>query len=166
MERDTDQTETNPPIEKTKKKQRFRGKGRKAIARINAIEKEMEEVVIKENFNGPICSCNRTKCLQMYCECFSAGFYCGVQCNCMCCHNTEENEGLVRKKRAYVKKRNFAAFDEVKKDKRQDSCTCTKSNCIQGYCVCYINGKVCDPAKCKCTGCKNDKVIEKDENKI
>ena len=100
------------------KKQRYRGKGRKAVARINAIEKEMEDVVIKENLNGSICSCSRTKCLQMYCECFSAGFYCGLQCNCTCCHNTEENQAEVRKTRAYVKKRNIHAFDDVKKEKR------------------------------------------------
>ncbi|KAF4399681.1 hypothetical protein G4B88_022764 [Cannabis sativa] len=49
-----------------------------------------------EEDNGPQehqgqCRCKLTKCLKMYCECFSSGFYCNG-CNCIDCHNNIKNE--------------------------------------------------------------------------
>ena len=45
-------------------------------------------------------------------------------------------------------------------------CTCTKTNCIKKYCLCYANGKFCKG--CECINClntpKNKK--EREENKI
>ncbi|EUB56013.1 hypothetical protein EGR_09138 [Echinococcus granulosus] len=34
-----------------------------------------------------ICSCSRSKCLKLYCECFAAGRACGDSCNCRHCYN-------------------------------------------------------------------------------
>jgi len=36
-----------------------------------------------------ICNCKKTKCLKLYCDCFAAGEFCGVECNCTECSNAE-----------------------------------------------------------------------------
>lgn len=38
--------------------------------------------------------------------------------------------------------------------KGQLRCTCTRTNCLKKYCVCYAEGEACGPG-CWCTGCKN-----------
>ena len=38
--------------------------------------------------NKPCCSCNKTKCIKKYCECFANNKLC-TNCLCMDCHNKE-----------------------------------------------------------------------------
>jgi len=57
------------------------------------------------------CSCQRTKCLKLYCECFSAGKTCLPSdgsseegtCNCRDCGNTPSDIGSVQRQAAIVK---------------------------------------------------------------
>lgn len=35
------------------------------------------------------CNCKKTKCVKLYCECFSAGELCGNECKCLECFNNE-----------------------------------------------------------------------------
>ena len=37
------------------------------------------------------CTCPKSKCLKLYCECFSLGEYCN-NCNCSNCHNNSQSE--------------------------------------------------------------------------
>ena len=37
------------------------------------------------------CNCKNSKCLKLYCECFSLGEYCN-NCNCVNCHNNALSE--------------------------------------------------------------------------
>lgn len=37
------------------------------------------------------CNCKNSRCLKLYCECFSLGEYC-INCNCMNCHNNSQTE--------------------------------------------------------------------------
>lgn len=39
------------------------------------------------------CSCPKSKCLKLYCECMSKGRYCNDDCVCKDCHNTTEYDG-------------------------------------------------------------------------
>jgi hypothetical protein len=39
----------------------------------------------------PACNCKKSRCLKMYCDCFTQGVYC-YGCNCAGCCNTEEKE--------------------------------------------------------------------------
>ena len=38
--------------------------------------------VRKKYYQSRNCSCKQSKCLQLYCECFSAGIYCKPTCKC------------------------------------------------------------------------------------
>merc|ERR1711977_564970 len=47
------------------------------------------------------CSCKKSKCLKLYCECFSAGVLCDIGCKCTDCSNTADNVAARRKAVAY-----------------------------------------------------------------
>ncbi len=55
------------------------------------------------------CNCKHSKCLKLYCECFSSGEYC-KNCNCMCCNNNKDNELVRRESVALILERNPNAF--------------------------------------------------------
>lgn len=96
------------------------------------------------------CSCSKSKCLKMYCECFKSGTICGPDCNCNGCKNTTENiESIRRLKEQFkpkIKTNNINSKDEA--------CTCRHSLCANNYCPCHKLGKTCGP-KCQCFSCEN-----------
>lgn len=112
-----------------------------------------------------MCNCKKTKCLKLYCDCFSVGELCGTECKCVECCNNEitlncRNEAIEK-----ILERNPFAFnvksEEAKKLKKDFNslqtpicCNCRKSNCMKKYCYCYQSGLKCTEL-CKCTECKN-----------
>lgn len=55
------------------------------------------------------CSCKRSKCLKLYCECFAAGQRCNG-CGCTDCQNVVGNEKAIENAENAIKARNPAAF--------------------------------------------------------
>ena len=48
-----------------------------------------EKVKIKWIPEIKFCNCKKTKCLKLYCDCFSAGELCIPDCKCTeCCNNS------------------------------------------------------------------------------
>lgn len=56
------------------------------------------------------CSCKKSKCLKMYCECFTKGLVCGVECGCTDCNNTDNYESQIKQARDEILSRNSLAF--------------------------------------------------------
>ena len=93
------------------------------------------------------CNCKNSKCLKLYCDCFSAGNYC-QDCNCTDCLNTKENETGREEARQSVLKRNPRAFNPKFKAIESPSqvaastrhvkgCNCKNSRCQKNYCECF-----------------------------
>jgi|JI6StandDraft_1071083.scaffolds.fasta_scaffold05766_6 hypothetical protein len=40
---------------------------------------------------GNSCSCKKTRCLKLYCECLAKGLYCTIMCRCELCENHEHS---------------------------------------------------------------------------
>jgi len=92
------------------------------------------------------CKCKRSKCLKLYCTCFSSSLHCGPGCQCLDCCNSADNEmwsqTLTMPNRSSPNKSGVT------------SCKCKNSMCLKKYCDCFRSGVRCG-ASCECADCKN-----------
>lgn len=102
------------------------------------------------------CTCTKTRCLKLYCDCLKAGRVCTDMCGCTHCLNrpdSRERERVLKR----LRKTNPEAFIKVTKVKGYENCvmcTCQKSMCNKKYCSCYQSGRYCT-SRCKCVECNN-----------
>lgn len=58
------------------------------------------------------CTCKKSKCLKLYCQCFSSSTTCGARCRCQMCHNTVSHSVSIENARRVILDRNPAAFQD------------------------------------------------------
>jgi hypothetical protein len=62
-------------------------------------------------------------------------------------------------------KKSISVFQStpVVKVEKKFKCTCSKTKCLKRYCVCFVNGEICDE-NCECCDCMN--IIHREKNKV
>jgi len=122
-------------------------------------------IQVCDKMNEPeiTCSCPRSRCIKLYCECFQTGKMCSqTNCSCKKCKNTKEENGpngIRTRAIQNIISRNPYAFDKDKSSKKSVKsvglvCRCVKSRCLKLYCECFQSGKVCNNY-CMCIKCEN-----------
>ncbi|KAI4380949.1 hypothetical protein MLD38_007076 [Melastoma candidum] len=121
------------------------------------------------------CSCKKSRCLKLYCDCFAAGLFCTEPCACQGCLNRFEEQDTVLAARELIESRNPLAFapkivlsnkeldrtigedgimSTPSSSRHKKGCNCKRSMCQKKYCECYQANVGCSD-NCRCEGCKN-----------
>ena len=115
------------------------------------------------------CTCTNSRCLKLYCACFSSGETCGPHCQCKCCFNNDANGEIRHKMIEETLQKNPNAFkSKYKRHAQKDAvvhvrgCNCTKTGCVKEYCECFKIGTGCSRL-CRCVNCLNKKIDLKNE---
>lgn len=112
------------------------------------------------------CSCKASKCLKLYCPCFASSGFCGPDCTCKNCQNSQLTASVVHDARETVLARDPRAFEPKVRNSQATAsgdihikgCNCRKG-CGKNYCVCRELRVDCGP-RCTCSGpngCLNGK---------
>lgn len=112
------------------------------------------------------CSCPKSKCVALYCDCFKAGRRCNpTQCSCLQCKNTIAESGVNGARTKAIRSilaRNPRAFRTagegnplLKLPPGEIACNCIRSRCLKLYCTCFQRNLACRPGICTCVGCYN-----------
>lgn len=115
--------------------------------------------IVQSNSKPPCCTCKRSKCLKLYCECFRNNGFCSAGCSCTECYNRVEyadiremflDEQLQRNPETFSSKVITVPGQSI----MAKGCNCKKTECQKNYCECFAAGVKCSHL-CHCTGCKN-----------
>ena len=116
------------------------------------------------------CTCKKSFCLRLYCDCFSKKMLCGPECSCVGCYNNTTNFEFRESIMKDTVDKNPLAFASKYKNIKGDNkilhsrgCNCSKTNCLKKYCECF-NAKTGCTRLCRCTNCKNDNIDIKDSD--
>ncbi len=143
----------------------------------NSIEKSLEptwiaeallelDSIVRNGTNTPVqtrqvwCRCTKSKCLKLYCSCYSSGMSCTPFCSCVGCENTSgsgiENHhpscNCVGCKSVKIET-TLKVVQGVPSEESQ-SCSCKNSRCLRLYCKCFQSGSFCN-SSCRCVECLN-----------
>lgn len=105
-----------------------------------------------ENSTRVSCTCSKSGCIKLYCDCYRQGSICGKKCRCINCKNQEKPLSKV-------------LTTSTKPALRANACTCKKSSCKNNYCACKLANRACN-VNCICEECINSQSKEQEKDPL
>ena len=93
--------------------------------RIGATSPSQIETTHRDEVQNMGCTCKKTRCLKLYCQCFGAKLTCGSNCRCLTCYNTDAHDDVRREAMQNIILRNPGAFDTKFKKSGANATTVT-----------------------------------------
>uniref|UniRef100_A0A7S2RXN2 CRC domain-containing protein n=1 Tax=Mucochytrium quahogii TaxID=96639 RepID=A0A7S2RXN2_9STRA len=159
-----DEVKSLPTENKTPSEKKAAKKSTKpAVSIKNEQQLRLQEQKVAKAKKRFLCSCKKSKCLKLYCDCFAANQRCSALCSCTDCRNDSEHEAQRTVAIEMLKERKPMIFDRVGSSGSSPTgalldplagCKCRKSRCLKKYCVCYGQGEYCKDT-CRCIDCMN-----------
>lgn len=115
--------------------------------RICELDYASNQHAVMNIFSSKPCTCRKSKCQKLYCDCFKSGLLCSPSCQCNSCHNNISSSML-------------SPFKSTGKEGRLQlsnqslACNCLMSSCAKNYCDCYKANRQCSDV-CRCRQCLN-----------
>jgi hypothetical protein len=113
-------------------------------ARLGATSPTQIETTHRDEVQIMGCTCKKTRCLKLYCQCFGVKLHCGPACRCLNCFNTRKHEKQRKEAMRQILARNPGAFDtKFQKNAKATTavtakilahklgCKCRKSACMK-----------------------------------
>lgn len=145
-------------------------KSKFSFQKIENINSSSETALLAKKDTGSRCTCTNSRCLKLYCACFSSGEMCGPHCQCKSCFNNDANDEIRKAMVEETLQKNPNAFQSKYKRHVEKGamlhvrgCNCSKTGCVKEYCECFKIGTGCSRL-CRCVNCQNKKIdLQKDE---
>uniref|UniRef100_A0A7S2S456 CRC domain-containing protein n=1 Tax=Mucochytrium quahogii TaxID=96639 RepID=A0A7S2S456_9STRA len=109
-----------------------------------------------------VCSCKKSKCLKLYCDCFAGNLFCSELCSCADCRNDKVHKYERKLAIDLLKERKPAAYERMETPgssahaaAQEAGCKCKRTRCLKKYCVCFNQQAYCTDA-CVCLECGNN----------
>lgn len=128
---------------------------RAQMSTVQKLVKAAQETIATDEVASKRCTCQKTRCLKFYCDCFASNIYCSFSCSCEDCANTNATKHKKMREDALI-----VALDKnpekftLKEVKGRHGCNCKRSGCLKRYCECFAEGRQCT-VSCRCFGCEN-----------
>ena len=84
------------------------------------------------------CTCKKTQCLKLYCQCFAQGKKCTEDCVCIDCKNTDSCQEHITKAKRQIREPGIKSSILA-----HIRCNCKKTQCLKRYCECFNAGLAC-----------------------
>jgi hypothetical protein len=118
------------------------------VARLGATSPTQIETTHRDEVQIMGCTCKKTRCLKLYCQCFGVKLHCGPACRCLQCFNTRKHEKQRKEAMRQILARNPGAFDTKFQKNAKASMATSQAQAVTNKTLAHKLGCKCRKSAC------------------